>query len=381
MKPTHLSPKPGDVLLLVGTTKGVFLARSSGRRAGWQLGGPYFPGHPVYAMAFDGRAGRQRLWAATENPFFGPNLHASDDFGRHWTQPERMAVRFPKKAGVALRRLWQIVPGRDDEPDRLFAGAEPAALFESKDAGATWSLVEGLYDHPHRPKWTPGAGGLGLHTVVPHPTDHASMLVAISAAGVYRTDDGGRSWTAANEGVRAEFRPDKYPEFGQCVHKVVRHPARPERFFLQNHWGLYRSDDGGRSWKDVARGVPSDFGFAMAMHPSDPDRVYIVPLESDQFRCTPGGKLRVYRTDDAGRSWKPLSRGLPQQGALETVLRDAMATDSLDPAGVYFGTRSGKLYGSRDDGDRWTLIRDGLPPVLCVKTALVPARARRARAA
>lgn len=203
------------------------------------------------------------------------------------------------------------------------------------------------------------------------------MLVAISSGGVYRTGDGGKTWQASNKGVRAEFLPDQHPKFGQCVHKVVQHPARPERYFLQNHWGLYRSDDGGASWKDIANGVPSDFGFAMVVHPHDPDTVFIVPLEADTFRCTPEAKLRVYRTRDAGASWKPLTRGLPQKNAWETVLRDALCADSGRPAGFYFGTRSGRLYASRDDGTSWTLLVDGLPPVTCVRAAVVGEAASR----
>jgi photosystem II stability/assembly factor-like uncharacterized protein len=372
----HLSVKDGDVLLLVGTTKGAFLLGSRDRRS-WKPAGPYFPGHSVYALAWDGRRGRHRLWASTSSEHWGALLRWSDDLGRSWTKPETATLRFPEETGLALQQIWQIRPGRDDEPDVLYCGVAPASLFESRDAGKTWSLVRGLHDHPHRPQWQPGFGGLCLHTILPHPTDRRRLLVAISTGGIYRTEDGGRSFQVSNRGIRAEFLPDKHPEFGQCVHKVVQHPKTPERFFLQNHWGLYRSDDGGRSWKDIANGVPSDFGFAMAVHPRDPDTVFIVPIESDGFRCTPEGRLRVYRTRNAGRSWEALTRGLPQKDAWETVLRDGLATDTRDPAGVYFGTRSGKLFASRDGGTSWKAILEGLPPIVCVKTAEV----RRRRAA
>jgi hypothetical protein len=210
-----------------------------------------------------------------------------------------------------------------------------------------------------------------LHTILLHPTDAGRMHVGISAAGVYRTDDGGRTWQARNRGIRVTFMPERFPEFGQCVHKIVWHPDRPDRLFLQNHWGLYRSDDGADTWNDIAQGLPSDFGFAMATHPHDPDCVYIVPMESDEFRCTPEGRLRVYRTQNAGASWEPLTRGLPQQRAYETVLRDGMVTDSLDPVGIYFGTRSGKLYASRDAGKSWKELLNGLPQIVCVASAVV----------
>lgn len=370
-KVKHVSAKNGDVIVLVGTMKGAFVLRSNKARKKWDVGGPYSIGAPVYAMAFDQRQGRRRLWWAQQSFQWGTVLCSSDDYGKTVTEPEAYSVKFPEESKLTLKNIWQITPGRNDDPDTLYCGVEPAALFESRDAGKTWTPVEGLLNHPHRSKWQPGGGGLCLHTIVPDATNPKRMMIAISTAGAYRTDDGGATWQARNNGVRAEFLPDKHPEFGQCVHKVVQHRDRPERLFLQNHWGLYRSDDGGNSWKDIANGVPSDFGFCMAAHPHDPETVYIVPIESDQYRCTPEGKLRVYRTTNAGESWEPLTRGLPQKNAMETVLRDALATDTCDPAGVYFGTRSGKVYGSSDDGKSWKVIIEGLPAVVCVKAAWV----------
>jgi hypothetical protein len=373
-KTRHVNAKAGDVLVLVGTMKGAFVFKSDRARKRWERGGPYFPGHTVYAMAYDGRTGR--LWAAPESPHFGSMLQSTDDLGRTWREGDKTPVRFPESTGAALARIWQITPGAADDPGHLYCGTEPAALFESKDGGTTFSLVDGLWKHPHREKWRPGGGGLGLHTILPDPSNPKRVWVAISTGGVYRTDDGGRTWRTAHKGVRAQFLPDPHPEFGQCVHKVVRHPSQPERMFLQNHWGLYRTDDGGDSWTDIANGVPSDFGFGMAMHPHDPDTVYIVPIESDAFRCTPEGKLRVYRTRNGGRTWQALTKGLPQQDAYETILRDAVATDPLPKAGVYFGTRSGKVYGSADEGGSWRVVADGLPAVVCVKTAVIEGGAR-----
>jgi hypothetical protein len=365
----HISPNAGDQLVLVGTMKGAFIFRADQGRTRWEMGGPYFPGSAVYSIAYDGRAGRRRLWAGPHSMHWGPLLRSSDDFGRNWTNPEQSPVKFPEGAGAAVAQLWQIECGREDEPDTMYCGVEPAALFTSRDAGESWSLVEGLWNHPNREKWMPGGGGLCLHTILPDPTDPNRLRIAVSTAGMYVTEDGGATWRPSNQGVRAEFLPDKFPEWGQCVHKVAQSRTNPDRMFLQNHWGLYRSDDRGESWTDVANGVPSDFGFPMAIHPKDPDSAWIVPLEADMFRCTPEGKLRVYRTRDAGASWEAKTNGLPQQDAYETVLRDAMAVDAQ--AGVYFGTRSGKVFASADEGESWTSLADGLPPVTAVKTAVV----------
>ncbi|MEO8218048.1 MAG: exo-alpha-sialidase [Acidobacteriota bacterium] len=369
---THdVTPFEGDVVLLVGTMKGAFVLHANKARDAWKTGGPYLAGSAVYAMAMDTRDGRNRIWAGPHSMHWGGLLCSSDDFGRTWTNPDEANVKFPEGTGSALRQIWQIVPGRPDEPDTLYCGVEPAALFVSQDGGASWSLTEGLWNHPHRPRWQPGGGGLCLHTILPDPEKKDQMRVAISSGGMYVTEDGGASWRASNKGVRADFLPDKHPEFGQCVHKVAQSAERPERMFLQNHWGLYRSDDRGETWTDIANGVPSDFGFPMVIHPADFDTAWIVPLESDGFRCTPEGKLRVYRTRNAGLQWEAMSAGLPHENAYETVLRDAMAVDALDPAGVYFGTRSGKLFASSDEGNQWSALLDGLPPIVSVKAAVV----------
>jgi photosystem II stability/assembly factor-like uncharacterized protein len=378
--PAPLAARDGDVLLLVGTMKGLFLFSSGRSRRAWRMAGPFFPGRSVYAAAYDGRAGRSRIWAAPASMHWGAELAWTDDFGKSWSRPETPLVRFPEEAGATLKNIWQIVPGRADSPNTLYCGVEPSALFESRDDGKSWTLNAGLWAHPHRDKWMPGGGGLCLHTVLVDPAREGRLTVASSTGGVYRTDDGGRGWQARNRGVRAEFLPEPHPEFGQCVHKIVQHAAAPGRLYLQNHWGLYRSDDAGDTWKDIAHGVPSDFGFCMGVHPRDPETVFIVPLHSDEFRCTPEGKLRVYRTRDGGVSWQASTRGLPQKDAFETVVRDAMGVDPLVPAGVYFGTRSGKLYGSRDEGSSWKLLHEGLPPIVCVKAAAIERKRAAGRA-
>ncbi|HSV33696.1 MAG TPA: hypothetical protein VLH87_06195 [Pyrinomonadaceae bacterium] len=364
--------KAGDNLLLVGTIKGGFVLRSDGARETWEMAGPYFPGRSVYAFAHDGRNGRNLLWAAVNSPFWGSFLSSSNDFGKTWSDPETYNIKFPEGSDVSLKQIWQIKMD-PHESDTLYCGVEPAALFKSTNAGETWSLERGLFDHPHRAQWMPGGGGLCLHTILPDPSNDQRMFVAISTGGVYRTDDGGRNWQPRNKGIRAKFMPpeNQFPEWGQCVHKVVSHPSNPDRMFLQHHWGVYRSDDAGDSWNDIGKGLPSDFGFAMEIDPHDGNTVYIIPIESDEFRCTPEGKLRVYRTKNGGESWEALTDGLPQHDALETILRDNMKADHNSPTGIYFGTRNGKLYGSKNGGDSWTMIREGLPAITCVKTAKI----------
>jgi serine/threonine protein kinase len=366
----HAPVKKGDFLLLVGTTKGAFILRSNAQRRRWKVGGPYFHGHNVYALAYDSRDGRHRIWASTQS-YWGTFLRSSDDFGKSWTNPQQAPIRFPADTGVSLKNIWQIIVGPREQPDVLYCGVEPAALFESVDAGETWAMNRALFDHPHRPRWMPSNGGLALHTIVLDPSNDRRMYIAISSGGVYRTDDGGQTWRARNSGVRATFMPNHYPEFGQCVHKITMDPARPERLFLQNHWGVYRSDDCAESWTDIANGIPSDFGFAILVHPARPDWVYVIPVESDEFRCACEGRLRVYRSRNAGASWEALMRGLPQKGAYETVLRDGLVSDALDPVGLYFGTRSGQLFASLDEGRSWEKVVEGFPSIVCVRTAVI----------
>jgi photosystem II stability/assembly factor-like uncharacterized protein len=370
---TQITVNSGDNLLLVGTVKGAFLFRADAAREHWDKAGPYFPGRSIYALAHDGRNGRHRLWAAVNSPFWGSFLSSSNDYGLTWSDPETYNIKFPEGSDVSLKQIWQIAEGHPDEPDTLYCGVEPAALFKSTDGGESWSLERGLFDHPHRPQWMPGGGGLCLHTILPDHSNADRMFVAISTGGVYRTDDGGKNWQPRNKGIRARFMPpdQQYPEWGQCVHKVVSHPANPDRMFLQHHWGVYRSDDAGDSWNDIGKGLPSDFGFAMEIDPHDANTVYIIPIESDEFRCTPEAKLRVYRTKNGGDSWEALTEGLPQEDALETILRDNLKADANDPTGLYFGTRNGKLFGSKNGGDSWTMITEGLPAITCVKTATI----------
>ncbi|HEY3102039.1 MAG TPA: hypothetical protein VGJ69_00515 [Pyrinomonadaceae bacterium] len=370
--PAQVDVNAGDNLLLVGTMKGAFMFRSDATRQNWEEAGPYFPGRSIYALAYDGRNDRQKLWAAVNSPYWGSFLSSSSDFGKTWSDPETYNIKFPEGSDVSLKQIWQIAPDPHDK-DALYCGVEPAALFKSTDGGETWELNRGLFDHPHRPQWQPGGGGLCLHTILSDPSNKERTWVAISTGGVYRTEDGGKTWEPRNKGICARFLPpdQQYPEWGQCVHKVVSHPSVPDRMFLQHHWGVYRSENAGDSWDDIGKGLPSDFGFAMEIDPNNADTVFIIPIESDEFRCTPEGKLRVYRTKNGGESWEPLTNGLPQEDALETILRDNMQADATKPTGLYFGTRSGKVFGSSDGGDSWNLIKDGLPPITCVKTATV----------
>ncbi len=362
-----------QAILLIGTRKGLMIARRTNDRQTWAVDDFQFLNQEVYSVALDTRRDPPRILAGVGTGHWGPLLTYSDDLGKSWTEPEEPPIGFPEGTGASVARVWQIQPGTELQPDVVYAGVEPHALFRSDDGGQSFSLVEGLWNHPHRPSWIPGGGGACLHTVLPHPTDPDDVLVAMSAAGVYRTRDGGASWHPANRGIQAAFLPEdqRFPEFGQCVHKVAFHPDQPQRLFAQNHFGVYRSEDRGDSWMPIESGLPSNFGFAMVAHPHRPDTLYSFPLQADAERFPPEARLRVYRTENAGARWEPCSKGLPADPYYAAVLRDAMVADRGDPAGVYFGTRLGEVYASRDDGDSWSLIASHLPDILSVRVAEV----------
>jgi len=358
-----------DVLLTVGTRKGLFLGR---RRGGdWEFDGPHFNAQAISTAAIDTRRKVPRLLVGGGSAHWGPFVFHSDDLGLTWVEPRQPAVKFPQFTGASLERVWQLHPAGPGEPDVVYAGTEPAALFRSRDGGESFELIRSLWEHPTRSAWVPGGGGEALHTVLTDPRDTRSVTVAVSSAGVFRTRDGGASWAPSNKGVSAVFLPDPNPVFGQCVHKVARDAVDPDRLYLQNHWGVYRSDDAGDSWTDIGRGLPSDFGFAVAAHPVRADTAYVFPINADADRVPAGRRCRVFRTGDAGSTWEPLSAGLPEEAHYGTVLRDALCTDGADPAGVYFGNRNGELYASADDGDSWQQLASHLPDVLCVRAAVI----------
>jgi photosystem II stability/assembly factor-like uncharacterized protein len=358
-----------EYLLAIGTTKGLVLGRSSDR-TGWQLSEPGFLMNGIYAVSIDTRGSSPRLLVSATSEHWGPSVFHSDDLGQSWAEPDEGAIAFPADTEQSLARVWQLAPSAA-EPDVVWAGSEPQGLFRSDDGGEHFTFVHELWDHPHRPEWGAGFGGAAIHTVLPHPQDAARVLVAMSTGGVYRTDDAGRTWQASNTGVKVSFGPDPLPEFGQCVHKVARDQADPDRLFLQNHHGVYRSDDDGRQWTSIADDLPTDFGFAMVTHPRRSDVAFSFPITADRERIPPDHACRVFRTEDGGKTWTPLGDGLPQQDYYGIVLRDAMCTDDGEPAGVYFGTRNGEVYGSADEGEHWSLIAAHLPDVLCVRAAQI----------
>lgn len=358
----------GTRLLAVGTRKGLFLGRSADGLE-WDWEGPHHAMAAVAAVAIDTRRDPARLLAGGRNEHWGPAVFTSDDLGATWSEEPGGSIAFPSDAGADVEQVWQLQPGPADRPDEVWAGVEPSALFRSSDGGRTYTLVRALWDHPHRKDWHPGAGGQCLHTVLPHPDDANRVMVAMSTGGVYVTADGGASWAPSNRGVGAPFMPDPAPEYGQCVHKVVRDPDDPDLLVLQNHGGVFRSADGGASWQSATEGLPADFGFGVARTASPSGSWFVFPLSADLNRFPVDGRAGVYRSDDQGRSWTDSSAGLPTSGFHTVVLRDALTCDAEDPAGVYFGTRSGEVWASSDGGRRWDQLVSHLPDVLCVRAA------------
>jgi photosystem II stability/assembly factor-like uncharacterized protein len=362
-------------LLMVGTRKGLFIGTSDEARTAWEWSGPHFPMEEVYSVLIDRRGDTPRLFAGASSSWLGPQVWRSDDLGDSWQETPNGAIRFPEDATLpdgspaTLARVWQLAPGVEDGV--VWAGTEPGAIFRSTDRGETFDLVRGLWDHPHRQEWNEGFGGQAFHTILPHPTDGDSVLAAISTGGVYRTSDGGDTWTASNTGVKAEFFPGErnFPEFGQCVHKVARDATEPDRLFLQNHGGVYRSDDGGASWQDIAPGLPSEFGFAMVTHPREANTAYTFPIADAGGRWPVDGKARVCRTTDGGATWEPLGEGALPDSFYAAVMRDAMCADDHEAAGLYFGGRNGAVWCSPDTGETWQEIHKDLPDVMFVRAA------------
>jgi hypothetical protein len=353
---------------MIGTAKGLFLARRERAGQAWQVSVPHFPMTSVYAVGIDTRGATPRLLAGVESSHFGPSVAISDDLGASWREPEEAPIAFPKETGESLKQVWALQPGAAGEPSVVWAGSQPSALFKSTNGGLTYELVRSLWDHPHRPEWGAGFGGQAIHTILPHPSDPQRVLVAMSTGGVYRTTDGAQSWSASNTGIKAYFLPhNQFPEFGQCVHKVSRDAVNPERLYLQNHHGVYRSDDDGQSWQSIADGLPSDFGFPMVAHPRQADTAWNFPLVADASRYPVENKCQVFKTTDAGKTWQAKSDGLPTAPFYSAVLRDALCVDNADPVGVYFGARTGEVFASADEGESWALVASHLPSVACVR--------------
>lgn len=387
------------VRVLVGTRKGAFVLTSDGKRQKWNVDGPYFGGWEIYHMK-GSPVDPNRIYASQTSSWFGQIIQRSDDGGKTWFQPgtpageplispDGMPVGESNKfvydtsaeTGKPLtthqwydgtqhswdfKRVWHLEPSLSD-PDAVYAGVEDAALFKSSDGGQSWQELSGLRGHVSGPQWQPGAGGMCLHTIIVDPANPNRIFIAISAAGAFRTDDGGQTWKPINRGLRSEYIPDATADVGHCVHHVALHPSKPEVLFMQKHWDVMRSEDAGESWHEVSGNLPSDFGFVIDVHAHEPDTIYVVPIKSDSEHYPPDGKLRVYRSRSGGNEWEALTKGLPQSNCYVNVLRDAMAVDTLDSCGVYFGTTGGQVYVSADAGDTWTAIVRDLPPVLSVE--------------
>jgi len=363
------------VRVLVGTRKGAFVLKSDGSRKSWRIEGPHFAGWEIYHVK-GSPADPERLYASQSSGWFGQVLQRSNDGGKTW-EAAGNDFQYEGTTGThtwydgsphpwEFKRVWHIEPSLSD-PEMIYAGVEDAALFASRDGGSTWAEMPGLRTHETAPSWAPGAGGLCLHTIVIDPTNPDRVFIAISAAGVFRSEDAGESWQPANRGLRSNTMPDEDAEVGHCVHRIAIHPSRPNTLFMQKHWDVMRSDDGAESWREISGNLPTDFGFVIDVNSNEPDTVYVVPITSDSHHFVSEGKLRVYRSKTGGDDWEALTKGLPQKDCYVNVLRDAMTVDQLDPCGVYFGTSGGQVYASADGGDSWNAIVRDLPPVLSVE--------------
>jgi len=368
------------VRVLVGTRKGAFTLTADGARRDWTVAGPFFGGWEVYHVK-GSPAEPNRLYASQGSGWFGQIIQRSDDGGVSW-EAVGNDFRYEGTPGTHLwydgtqhpwefKRIWHLEPSLDD-PDMVYAGGEDAALFQSRDGGASWRELDGLRTHPSGSTWQPGAGGLCLHTILIDPSDPQRLYIAISAAGAFRSEDGGASWRPINKGLNSEGIPDPDAEVGHCVHRIALHPSRPRTLYMQKHWDIMRSDDGGDSWREVSGNLPTDFGFPIDVHAHDPETIYVVPIKSDSEHYPPDGALRVYRSRTGGSDWEALTNGLPQRDCYVNVLRDAMAVDRLVDCGIYFGTTGGQVYASADSGDTWAPIVRDLPPVLSVEVQTLP---------
>lgn len=368
------------VRVLVGTRKGAFTLTADGGRAHWTVDGPFFGGWEVYHVK-GSPVDPDRIYASQGSGWFGQLIQRSDDGGATWN-PVGNDFRYEGTPGTHLwydgtphpwefTRIWHLEPSLTD-PDTVYAGGEDAALFRTTDGGTSWHELDGLRTHASAGHWQPGAGGLCLHTILIDPSNHDRLFIAISAAGAFRSNDGGQSWQPINRGLVSEGIPDPDAEVGHCVHRIALHPSRPQVLYMQKHWDIMRSDDGGDSWREVSGNLPTDFGFPIDVHAHDPETIYVVPIKSDSEHYPPDGALRVYRSRSGGTEWEPLTTGLPQRDCYVNVLRDAMAVDRLDDCGIYFGTTGGQVYGSADGGDTWGSIVRDLPPVLSVEVQTLP---------
>jgi photosystem II stability/assembly factor-like uncharacterized protein len=363
------------VRVLAGTRKGAFILEADGKRDRWEISGPHFAGWEMYHLK-GSPVDPNRIYASQTSGWFGQQIQRSDDGGKTW-QPVGNGFAYEGVPGThqwydgtprpwEFKRVWHLEPSLSD-PDTVYAGVEDAALFKSTDGGQTWNELAGLRGHGTGPSWQPGAGGMCLHTIIQDPKDASRMFIAISAAGAFRTDDAGASWKPINRGLRSEYIPDPNAEVGHCVHRLAMHPSRTNVLYMQKHWDVMRSDDAGDSWHEVSGNLPSDFGFVIDVHAHEPETIYVVPIKSDSEHFPLDGKLQVYRSRSGGDEWEALTNGLPQSNCYVNVLRDAMAVDSLDSCGIYFGTTGGQVYASADGGEHWDAIVRDLPAVLSVE--------------